>query len=49
MKELIRNNYLIKNFIEFFNKYIIDLIINIIKLNLNVRELNLNIINLDLK
>ena len=48
MKELAKSNYLIKNFVKLFNRYIIELIINIIELDLNVKVLNLNIIKLNL-
>ena len=50
VKELTRSRQLIKNFIELFNKYIIELIINIIELELIIKivELIINIIDLEL-
>ena len=49
VKELTKNNQLVKNFIEFFSEYIIELIINIINLVINAIDLKLiiNVIELD--
>ena len=50
MKELTKSRRLIKNFVEFFNRYIIELVINIIELELiiNIVDLIINIIELEL-
>ena len=50
VKELTKSRRLVENFIEFFNRYIIELIINAIKLELiiNIVDLVINIIDLEL-
>ena len=50
VKELTKSRRLIKNFIKFFNRYTIELIINAIELELiiNIIDLIINIIDLEL-
>ena len=50
VKELAKSRQLIKNFVEFFSRYIIELIINIIELELviNIVDSIINIIDLEL-